>query len=429
VNAAPIAPDPSYRALLAVPWLPRILISMQLARIAQSMVAVAMVLFSLKLYGSPAITGIVTLASVLPGILISPIAGALLDRHGRMRLVRLDYIVALVALVLIAVLAILDALPAPLLITIAAVSSLTGILSATGLRSLFPMIVPEPLWERVNAVDSNGYVVATIIGPPLAASLVTIVGGPAALLATGVAFGLAAAVMTGIPDPPTEVDSSGRLLTDAMDGLRYAWRNRTIRGLAFSISSLNLAGGIATIVIPLIVINRLGYSEAIVGVVFALSGLAGMGAAFAFGRLDTRGREWRLLVLPMLAFPPGVALLLPPAVIDGLDPAIGLACLAGWAIILGFANGPMDIALFTIRQRRTDPAWTGRAFAVSMGMNFVGFPIGAAIAGSLAGISLGTAIVPAIVASCAAIAFAVFLVPREDDEPGTAATVAINVGS
>ena len=402
---------------------------MQLARIAQSMVAVAMVLFSLKLYGSPAITGIVTLASVLPGILVSPIAGALLDRHGRMRLVRLDYIVALVALVLIAVLAILDALPAPLLITIAAVSSLTGILSATGLRSLFPMIVPEPLWERVNAVDSNGYVVATIIGPPLAASLVTIVGGPAALLATGVAFGLAAAVMTGIPDPPTEVDSSGRLLTDAMDGLRYAWRNRTIRGLAFSISSLNLAGGIATIVIPLIVINRLGYSEAIVGVVFALSGLAGMGAAFAFGRLDTRGREWRLLVLPMLAFPPGVALLLPPAVIDGLDPAIGLACLAGWAIILGFANGPMDIALFTIRQRRTDPAWTGRAFAVSMGMNFVGFPIGAAIAGSLAGISLGTAIVPAIVASCAAIAFAVFLVPREDDEPGTAATVAINVGS
>ena len=402
---------------------------MQLARIAQSMVAVAIVLFTLKLYGSPAITGIVTLASVLPGILVSPIAGALLDRHGRMRLVRLDYIVALVALVLIAVLAIRDALPAPLLIAIAAVSSLTGILSATGLRSLFPMIVPEPLWERVNAVDSNGYVVATIIGPPLAASLVTIVGGPAALLATGVAFGLAAVVMTGIPDPPTEVDSSGRLLTDAKDGLRYAWRNRTIRGLAFSISSLNLAGGIATIVIPLVVINRLGYSEAIVGVVFALSGLAGMGAAFAFGRLDTRGREWRLLVLPMLAFPPGVALLLPPAVIDGLDPAIGLACLAGWAIILGFANGPMDIALFTIRQRRTDPAWTGRAFAVSMGMNFVGFPIGAAIAGSLAGISLGTAIVPAIVACCAAIAFAVFLVPREDDEPGTAATMAINVGS
>jgi hypothetical protein len=214
-----------------------------------------------------------------------------------------------------------------------------------------------------------------------------------------------------------------------MDGVRYAWNNRTIRGLGFSISTLNLAGGIATIVIPLIVIERLGYSEAVVGIVFALSGVAGMGAAFAFGRLDTRGREWRLLVLPMLAFPPGVALLLPPAVIDGIDPAIGLAFLAGWALILGFANGPMDIALFTIRQRRTDPAWTGRAFAVSMGMNFVGFPVGAAIAGTLASVSLAAAIVPAIIFSCAAIVFAVLLVPREDDEPGTAASLAIKAGS
>jgi MFS family permease len=424
VNAAPIAPDRSYRALLTVPYLPRILVSMQLARIGQSMVAVTIVLFTLNLYGSPAITGVVTLASILPGLLVSPIAGALLDRHGRIRLVQLDYVVAMSALALIAILAIAGALPPLLLIAIAAVSSLTGILGATGLRSLFPMIVPEPLWERVNAVDSNGYVVATIIGPPLAASLVTIVGGPATLLGTAVAFGIAAAVMTGIPDPPAEIDSSGSILQDALDGLRYAVRNRTIRGLAVSISSLNLAGGIATIVIPLIVIDRLGYSEAIVGVVFALSGVAGMGSAFAFGRVDTRGREWRLLVVPMLAVPPAVALLLPPAVVDGLDPSVGLAFLAGWALIVGFANGPLDIALFTIRQRRTDPAWTGRAFAVSMAMNFAGFPIGAAIAGSLASISLGVAIVPAILACIAAIVFAAVLVPREDVEPGTAAAAA-----
>ena len=43
------ASETSYRALLAVPWLPRIIISMQLARIAQSMVAIAIVLFTLQL--------------------------------------------------------------------------------------------------------------------------------------------------------------------------------------------------------------------------------------------------------------------------------------------------------------------------------------------------------------------------------------------
>jgi MFS family permease len=412
-----VEPDRSYRALLDVPWLVRIILAMQIARIAQSMVSIAIVLFTLQAYGSPLVAGIVTLASTLPGILASPVAGALLDRHGRMRLVRLDYVVALVAFALIAVLSLANALPAWLLVLIAAVSSLTATLSTTGLRSLFPIIVPEPLWERANAIDSNGYVIATILGPPLAAGLVTIAGGPVALLGTAAAFGLAALAMTGIPDPDTEVDSSGRLLRDALDGLRYAWHNETIRGLAFSISTLNLAGGITTIVIPLIVIQRLGLPEAVVGIVFAMSGVAGMVSALAFGRIDTRGREWPLLVVPMLAVAPAVALMLPGALIHGLDPAVGLGLLILGVMISGFANGPLDIALFTIRQRRTDPAWTGRAFAVSMGLNFLGFPIGAGVAGVLADESLGLAILGAIVASVVAVAFAALMIPREDPQP------------
>jgi MFS family permease len=117
----PGEPEPSYRALLAVPWLPRILVSMILARIAQSMVAIALVLFTLVEYDSPALAGLVTLASTLPGIIVSPIAGALLDRHGRMRLVLLDYLVALAALALIAGLSLADALPDLLLVLVAGV--------------------------------------------------------------------------------------------------------------------------------------------------------------------------------------------------------------------------------------------------------------------------------------------------------------------
>jgi hypothetical protein len=52
--------------------------------------------------------------------------------------------------------------------------------------------------------------------------------------------------------------------------------------------------------------------------------------------------------------------------------------------------------MFTLRQRRTDPAWLGRAFAVSMSLNFLGYPIGAALGGQLAAmgsaIAIGTAI-------------------------------------
>src|SRR4029078_7830815 len=74
-------PEPSYRALLSVPWLPRILTSMILARISQSRVSIALVLSTLTEYPSPSLAGAVTLASILPGMLVSPIAGAPLDRH------------------------------------------------------------------------------------------------------------------------------------------------------------------------------------------------------------------------------------------------------------------------------------------------------------------------------------------------------------
>lgn len=406
-------PVRSYRALLAVPWLGRILLATQIARIAQSMVGIAIILFTLTEYGSAPLAGVVTLASLLPGVLISPIAGALLDRHGRMRLILLDYLVAMAALVLIAGLAIADALPPPLLVAIAAVSSLTGIFSQTGLRSLFPIIVPPHLWERVNAFDSNGYVVATIVGPPVAAGLVGVAGGPVALLGTGVAFGIAAIAMIGIPDPPTETASTGRLLVDAWQGLVYVWRNRTLRGLGLAISTLNLAGGMTTIVVPLIVLERLGYDEAVVGLVFALSGVAGIVSATWFGRHDTRGREWRMLVVPMVLTAPAVAVLLPAAA-SGPDPLLGLGLLAGWAVISGLVTGPLDIALFTIRQRRTDPAWMGRAFAVSMGFNFLGFPVGAALAGALAAQSLEAAILPGIAACLVAALAAATMIPPSD---------------
>jgi MFS family permease len=404
--------DRSYRALLGVPTLGRVLLSMQIARVAQSMVGVAIVLFTLDRFGSPAFAGLVTFASIFPGLLIAPVAGALLDRHGRIRLVLLDYVVALIAMLVIGTLALADVLPGPLLVAIAVVSSLTSILSHVGLRSLFPILVPEHLWERVNAVDSNGYVVATIIGPPIAATLVALVGGATALLVIGVAFGIAAFVLFGVPDPPSTIVSTGRILADAWAGVAYTWRNRTLRGLGFAITFGNLAHGMTTIILPLLILERYGLSEAVVGLVFAVSGVSGMASALLFGRMDTRGREWSLLVWPMVGLIPTVAILLLAA---GQPPLIGVALIVVEMMLVGILIGPMDIALFTVRQRRTDRAWMGRAFSVSMAFNFAGMPIGAAIAGLLADRSIEAAIVIlGIGGSIASLVAATILVPRTD---------------
>src|SRR5439155_807571 len=80
------------------------------------------------------------------------------------RLVMLDNMVAAATGLLVAGLSWRQALPPPLLLTIVFVSSLTFPLSNGGARSLFPILAPRHLWERANALDSSGHVIATLLG-------------------------------------------------------------------------------------------------------------------------------------------------------------------------------------------------------------------------------------------------------------------------
>ena len=89
--------------------------------------------------------------------------------------------------------------------------------------------------------------------------------------------------------------------------------------------------------------------------------------------------------------------------------------------LFGLAMGPFDIGLFTLRQRRTDPMWFGRAFAVSMALNSVGNPIGSALAGPLIGRSLDVALWAAVAAALVSAVFPILMIPAERDAQAAAA--------
>ena len=401
----------SYRELLRIPTIGRILLGMALSRIGGSMFGIAIVLFTLDRFDSPALAGLVTFASVGPGLIVSPIAGALLDRHGRARLIVIDQLVGAGSLILLATLALTDTLTPMILVLVTAVAGLTAPLSSVGLRTLFPLLVPRHLWERVNALDSNGYVIATLIGPAAAGLLVQLAGGPPTLLVIGGLFGIAALVFVRVADPHNETQSTGRLLVDAWQGLRYTLLNPTLRALGISLAILNLGWGIVTIALPVLVLQRLGQGEAVVGAVFAVSGVTGGVGALLAGRWRTQGRERQLLVLPMAGMAAATAILL-------VSPT--LAVLIAIMAITGFLNGPLDVALFTLRQRQTDPAWLGRAFAVSMSLNFLGYPFGAAIGGALVGIGIEAALAVAVGATALGALVAWWLIPRTPPREGVA---------
>src|SRR6185437_15516395 len=235
-----------YGALLRVPGFARLYAGLLLGRAGGSMWLLILVLFVLQRYHSPQLAGITAFLAIVPGLLLAPIAGALLDRHGRARLVVADYLIAAFAAALIATLSALHQLPQSLLLVIVAIASLTNPLSIAGARTLFPVIAPREMWERANALDSSGHVIASLVAAPLAGVLVGLVGGEWALAAAAAIFGLAALVMLRLPDPSTGVE--GSILRNAWLGLQYVVRNATLRGIAITMFTLNLGTGALTII-------------------------------------------------------------------------------------------------------------------------------------------------------------------------------------
>src|SRR5437870_2298608 len=376
---------------------------MLLARTATTMVQLILVLFALERFRSPGLAGAVTFLALAPGLLMSPIAGALLDHHGRVKLMVVDYVVAGSALALIVGLGAADVLSEVLLLAIVTVMSLTFPLSTTGVRTMFPLLVPRPLWERANAVDSNGYVVSSIFGPAIAGALVATVGSLWALALTSVFYAIAAVITLGLRDPLGRVPH-GALLSDAWDGLVYVAKHPTLRGLAISVSTNNIANGLFFIGLPVLVLTRLGGGPAQVGQLFALSGITAAISVLFFGRFGTEGRERPLMAGSMLVIGLGYLLTL-------LSPSLLFAAVA--LLIVGLATGPFDIVLFTMRQRRTDPAWLGRAFAVSMSLNFVGFPVGSGLGGAIVPLSIELALGLAVTLNVVAAVITFLTVPAQ----------------
>jgi len=396
----------TYRRLLRVRGLRPLLLSSLLTRTATQMWTVGIVLFALERYHSPSVAGISIFVLIFPGLTVSPIAGALLDRHGRKRLMRLDFTVAATCLTTIVILAATDHLPVWGLLVLLGCGSLTSTLSNAGARSLYPLIIPRDLWDRGNAADSTIFGVAAILGPGLAGTLIATFGSEAALAGAAVAYVIGAVALQGVMEPVRTAEVSQRILTEAWRGLRYVVRNRTLRWIAIAVSILNIGWGMVIVALP-VVVFRLHGSAALVGTLLAIEGAIGIPSALIAGRVRTEGRERQMMAATSAIMGLAVLALLAPSIA-----VIGLG-----VAIVGASDGLSNISMFSLRQRRTARAWYGRAFAVSMSLNFSGVPIGSAIAGTLLGVSVTLTIALSAALALAAAVLMLVMIPATADRP------------
>jgi predicted MFS family arabinose efflux permease len=383
---------------------PRLYASLALARVSGQMLSVALVLFVLQRYGSPQLAGAATFLATFPGLLLSPIAGAVLDRYPRVRLMALDYMVAAAMLFLIAALSFAHRLSGPELLVICGLGSLTGPLSQAGARAIFPSIVPGHLWERGNALDSTSHVLSSIIGAPLAGVLVALAGGEWALAVTAVLFAAAGLAIVGVHDPGPRQRGRG-VLVEAWDGLVYVLRNRTLAGLALTFFSFSVGWGILLIAVPVLILTRFHAGPSTVGYIWGAMGVAGMVATLLVGRIRTLGRERQLIAGSIVAI----------AVAMSVIPLAGSVVGVGAAMVaVAIVETPWDISFLTLRQRRTDPKKFGRAFAVSVALNMIGSPVGSALAGPLIAWSLTGALWFAAAVTLLAAVFPMVMIPAAE---------------
>ncbi|MGD0944060.1 MAG: MFS transporter [Acidimicrobiales bacterium] len=383
--------ETSYRALFKVRGFTQLLVSTLAARSATQMFSVLLVLFVLETHHSAELSGIVIVCSQVPGIIVSPIAGALLDRGSRVGLMRVDYLFGSMCIAAIGVLSLLHILPTFVLLLVVSASSITAPLSRVGGKSLYPMMVPRPLWDRSNAADSGVFVVANVLGPGVAGVAVAVVGPRAALLLPAIVMLVAAVLLIGFVAPESRPAATVSLLADARAAIGYVWQNRVLRMLSGTVTLFNVCGGVLTVAIPFIVLRGLHGGSTTVGLLFAVMGGGGFLAGLLTGRFGTEKREKRLLATSCMTTAGAFGLL----AFDRHE-----IVLVALAAVIGIANGPLTVAMFSLRQRATDPSWFGRAFAVSMNLNFVGSPIGAAIAGALLTHSIALTL---LVAGCCAV--------------------------
>ncbi len=406
-DPSPEREAPGFRTALAFPYMRPIAASLLTARLAGYMYFSLIVLIGLISLHSARIAGLASFFSLMPGLLVSPIAGALLDRKEKTRLIILDYTVAGSSMLLLLVLLAAHSLGGVLFVAIVGCSSLTSSLSASGLRSAFPILLPEDHWNHGNGIDAiTGQIGA--IGGPVLAGIVFAAFGPVVGLGIVVLLYAASIVLVWrVRIRSTAPPSVNSLARDAWQGAVYLARNPTLRGIAVSISLANLSEGVLLICLPLLLLP--------------VAGSAGVGLIWGTTALGSIG--WSLVMPAVLRRFPGKDVYIAGFVLWGAGLLILMsvhryAVFFLGALVLGAAFTAVNFPIWNLRQQRTHAAVFARVVAVSMSLNSIGSPVGTMIAGLMAVHELRLTMFLGIVVVAIGAVTAWMMIPRSEPPLG-----------
>jgi MFS family permease len=324
----------------------------------------------LQVTGSSLVTATVFLVGLLPGLVVGPLAGVLVDRWDRRRtLVAVSLAQAAFLLPLLAV----DGRHRLWVVyLVMAAEAALAQLNDPARNALVPTLVARDDLVGANALIGLNANLARLAGSPLGGLLVELAGLPGLVIGDAVSFLVGAALLGLVRRPPRAEPAEPREVSTApappgvvgewVDGLRVTLGDRGLRwGLVVN-GLAAVAQGIFTVLFVLFVTRELGGDGADVGLLRGVQAIGGLLGGLVVVGLARRLEPGRLLGVSLLVFAAvDLAIWNGPALTTGEWLYLGLFVAAGIPGI-GFLTG-----LTALVQERTDEAYLGRVFATYYG--------------------------------------------------------------
>ncbi len=324
---------------------------------------------------SVTLLALIMLASTLPGILMGPFAGALVDRWDRRKVMLVGDSTAGLATLVVVLLLLTDQLELWHIYLLAMVGSLANSFQEPAYTASVPLLVPKRHLGRANGLVQMGQAIGTLVAPALAGVLVATTGLWGVLLVDVATFAVAVATLAvvRIPRPAAAPSKTEALWGQIIEGWQWLRARRGLFGFLLVVAGINfLLGFMSVLLIPLILSFA---NEVLLGTALSVMGVGMLAGSVIMGAWGGPKRRMR----GMMA---GIAVggLLVAAM--GLDDSVLLVTAAAFFLMLSVAivNGTSQ----ALWQVKVPPELQGRTFSVRRMLAQVAIPISYLSAGPLA---------------------------------------------
>ena len=261
-----------------------------------------------RLTGSALLLGVLGFAGQLPTFVLAPLAGVLVDRWDRYRVLVVSQVLAMIQSGLLAALAISGVIRVWHVVLLSVFQALINAFDVPARHSLVVQMV-EDRADLPNAIALNSSMVnaARLIGPALAGVLIAAVGEGWCFFVDALSYlaVIASLLLMHIAPRPRQATST-RVLQEMKDGFRYVRSSAPISAVLLLLAAASLTGVPYTVLLPVVAREVLGGGAGTLGALTAASGLGALcGALYLASRKSVHGL-WRVTAVSSALFALGL---------------------------------------------------------------------------------------------------------------------------